>query len=1695
MPVKYSDDDYRRYGNDDYSFSLRSDTSRDYARRRRWGDDDDEAMSQLSSPLRLPKIGQPNRRSYSPFELPDDAMIPQRRSTRFEQRDSPIMTRRRYDDVDEVTTDVTPRRQKYKIPEYLLDSDDEDIMTSPAPRPRYMTSPSKFEDDAEDEQVTSPPKVKKHVEMTSQEKRKRAKFDEKAEAGYTMPVSRRRPDPAVGEEEEAMKDIASYIAVRRSFPVEEDEDIQELEHKKYQYRTRGVDYRPKVYNEERSRDRLNSAPMFDMKLRSHVVWEKMYVKFTCTIRGSPPPRIIWYHNMVPIEPLTLAPGTMKISNQYGVHTLEIFQCKLEDSGTYRISAQNYKGEMSSYATLLVRRYDDSKSGYYDIKSGFNLRKPTDYPDVQGMNIPGYPNFITRLFNKEVNEGDAVVMTCEVDGKPNPEVFWTLNGRNLDTKTSHVRTDFDGRIASLTILKAFTDDEGEYVCRAYNNCGASTSKCNLVVHGNNAPPSAPTCLQYDDVTRNYVVLTWKPPGYTGYFGGAPIEGYFIEKAESGSSVWRMASTRSVRLTTSPVCGLEEGEIYFFRVRAYNRWGRGPASLPVGPVAMRDPGTPMLPLELLEPGSLVPPETDDICVEEEEPSDVPGIPSDITTSLSANGDIVCVRWVAPEGDEIDGYVIEYCEDGSDQWERATSEPLKTTDPYPVTGLNPGVAYKFRVFAMNGAGLSDPSDVTNTIQVGLAMNGGEKTTPEVSDVNEDDDVTNANDATKVNDDVINTDDVVAEEKMNTKYRGPPTPPSDLQSLKVTREFIEVGWTPPSKSGGENVRYFLEYRQLGCEHWIQANHTPIRYTRYPVGELQQGESYMFRVRAVNSLGTSLFSQPSEPILASDGIKPPNWWGGVQGLFRVADHEGKPCVTKKSIKVCWEAPSSDGGSNVTGYYLECRPVGGKFKPVNNKPLTQRHYDVIGLVENEFYQFRLRACNVAGFGEWKLLPGRVRAQEPERPSEPRDVTIADVTEDSVMLEWRRPERMGHGDFIGYTVDRRKEGSDFWIPCNKLPEQVEDEKYKVDGLITGQTYFFRVTAVNQIGAGQTSLQSCYVTPGESWDDVNERQEAVRELWRKKKEIEAERIRRMEEEERREAFASKMKDCYVTEGGQGYFECRVKDARTKVTWYLGNWKEVEIKPEGKYDVISRGKRRSLIVNNCSSDDVQAVHCVASYNGCTSTADLVVGNMEPVHFVRAPVNVFLTKGQTAIFDCLLSKPNPIVSWSKNDITINESDDVRYEFITQGCGRSLIINDVTPDDVAMYEISGLGGKYTVNLVVDGVLPVKFDKKLDDSSLPHDVTMAQFECMAVPSPLHEGRIPAATWFHNGEVVEADDERYELVAVGNNHVLKIINPTYEDNGEIVCVIDGGSTRCLIDIEKPPPPPPKPARSEDYIINFEQGLRAEPLPNALRLFCIVTKLRDDAHIIWYQNNKEIVVDNQKYKCFNDQSTGLVSLVITPIHEELERGKFTCEFITPLSTFDTKVNFEFENDEFSKILEKSAEMLQEEDEERRVRKEERQKKKEEKKKGGPDKLVIKKEDIVDPIDVIPILAEGIEHGVDEAGRIIIFVQTNKELEQYKVTWLRNSQPVDQERHHAEVEGSKAILKIEEPCVDDAATYTCQMTSSESKCETSADLTGNVFKELLLRSAETRIAPKPECDVTEDSEQPIEVVELVVEKEEEC
>lgn len=67
-----------------------------------------------------------------------------------------------------------------------------------------------------------------------------------------------------------------------------------------------------------------------------------------------------------------------------------------------------------------------------------------------------------------------------------------------------------------------------------------------------------------------------------------------RAVAGSNIWTHANTKPIKLTTTPISSLNEGEAYFFRVRAFTRWGRGPPSLPIGPVAMRDRGASRHPL---------------------------------------------------------------------------------------------------------------------------------------------------------------------------------------------------------------------------------------------------------------------------------------------------------------------------------------------------------------------------------------------------------------------------------------------------------------------------------------------------------------------------------------------------------------------------------------------------------------------------------------------------------------------------------------------------------------------------------------------------------------------------------------------------------------------------------------------------------------------------------------------------------------------------------------------------------------------------------------------------------------------------------------------------------------------------------------------------------------------------------------------
>lgn len=85
--------------------------------------------------------------------------------------------------------------------------------------------------------------------------------------------------------------------------------------------------------------------------------------------------------------------------------------------------------------------------------------------------------------------------------------------------------------------------------------------------------------------------------------------------------------------------------------------------------------------------------------------------------------------------------------------------------------------------------------------------------------------------------------------------------------------------------------------------------------------------------------------------------------------------MTKDSISLAWAKPEQDGGSRITGYFVEALEK-GQEKWVKCGVTKFIHFTVSGLRENAEYFFRVKAENASGFSDAKemLTPVTVKDQ-------------------------------------------------------------------------------------------------------------------------------------------------------------------------------------------------------------------------------------------------------------------------------------------------------------------------------------------------------------------------------------------------------------------------------------------------------------------------------------------------------------------------------------------------------------------------------------------------------------------------------------------------------------------------------------------------------------------------------------------------
>ena len=267
-------------------------------------------------------------------------------------------------------------------------------------------------------------------------------------------------------------------------------------------------------------------------------------------------------------------------------------------------------------------------------------------------------------------------------------------------------------------------------------------------------------------------------------------------------------------------------------------------------------------------------------------------------------------------------------------------------------------------------------------------------------------------------------------------------------------LSWVQPS--GGAALTHY-EYEQDGSGTWTSPGGKAPSHT---VMGLTNGQSYAFRVRAVNSAGASTASGSQSATPTTTAPEAPESLSFTPG--------------DQQVTLRWRAPTNDGGETITHYEYE-QDGSGTWISTGG---TATSHTVTGLNNGQTYTFRLRAVNAQGNGAVVTLeatpsPSTGRdggdddgPREPQ-PHAPRNLLV-EGGDGQVTLTWEAPEDDGGSAITDY--EYRIDGKGEWISIGST-----DTTHTVTGLVNGQVYVFQVRAVNRNRKGRASNR-VEATPG-------------------------------------------------------------------------------------------------------------------------------------------------------------------------------------------------------------------------------------------------------------------------------------------------------------------------------------------------------------------------------------------------------------------------------------------------------------------------------------------------------------------------------------------------------------------------------------------------------------------------------------------
>ncbi|PIO69851.1 immunoglobulin I-set domain protein [Teladorsagia circumcincta] len=177
---------------------------------------------------------------------------------------------------------------------------------------------------------------------------------------------------------------------------------------------------------------------------SVMLGEKLILSVTSI--SAPDVTVEWFHNEKLIDE---ADKQYVRKHDKGKYELFIDSASLIDGGKWKVVGRNKLGQCESSCEVVVK-----------IPDGFMA-----------------PTFEKSLEDVSCEEMELLTLPVKISANPPPEITWYCNEKELQHSVNHrLQFDDDSKEYSLTIVKAYKEDSGEYRCVARNVIGEAESVC-------------------------------------------------------------------------------------------------------------------------------------------------------------------------------------------------------------------------------------------------------------------------------------------------------------------------------------------------------------------------------------------------------------------------------------------------------------------------------------------------------------------------------------------------------------------------------------------------------------------------------------------------------------------------------------------------------------------------------------------------------------------------------------------------------------------------------------------------------------------------------------------------------------------------------------------------------------------------------------------------------------------------------------------------------------------------------------------------------------------------------------------------------------------------------------------------------------------------------------------------------------------